>query len=188
MLRLTLALVLTIALALMCGCADQSGASKKVSKELDSLKSSDFMGSELTELRSSLSADGKEDFDEFAAKLRDFDYEISDVSKSDDPEDDSTVVTVRIKTYDFGKEYLAEWTDYLKGHKEGPDADETAFYEELFDRLSELEKKDHIKSVGIVCIEPIDNGEWIANVKENEELQDAIFGGMLGEMKTLAGE
>ena len=159
-----------------------------MSKELDSLKSSDFTGSELTELRNSLSDEGKEDFDSFAAKLRDFDYEISDVSKSDDSEDESTLVTVKIKTYDFGKEYLSEWTDYLKEHKEGPDADETAFYEDLFERLSELDDKDYIRKVGIVCIEPIDNGEWIANVKENEELQDAIFGGMLGEMKDLAGE
>jgi len=183
-----LALVLMLALAVMCGCADRSGASEKVSKELDSLKSSDFTGSELTELRNSLSDEGKEDFDSFAAKLRDFDYEISDVSKSDDSEDESTLVTVKIKTYDFGKEYLSEWTDYLKEHKEGPDADETAFYEDLFERLSELDDKDYIRKVGIVCIEPIDNGEWIANVKENEELQDAIFGGMLGEMKDLAGE
>ena len=40
----------------------------------------------------------------------------------------------------------------------------------------------------IVCVKPLDNGEWIANIKDNEKLQDAVFGGMMSEMKTLAGE
>ena len=46
----------------------------------------------------------------------------------------------------------------------------------------------YIKTIQIVCADPLDNGEWIANIKENEELQDAIFGGMMSEMKALAAE
>ena len=54
--------------------------------------------------------------------------------------------------------------------------------------VNSLEEKDHIKTIQIVCIDPLNNGEWIANIKDNEELQDAIFGGMMSEMKALAAE
>ena len=49
-------------------------------------------------------------------------------------------------------------------------------------------EKDYIKTIQIVCIDPLNNGEWIANIQDNEELQDAIFGGMMSEMKALAAE
>ena len=105
-------------------------------------------------------------------------------------EGDHATVTVRIKTYDFGRAYLAEWTDYLREHSDSLNGDEelTGFYEELFAKLSALDKKESIKDVDIVCVKPLDNGEWIANIKDNEQLQDAVFGGMMSEMKTLAGE
>ena len=64
----------------------------------------------------------------------------------------------------------------------------TEFYELLFARLNGLTEKDYIDTIKIVCIDPLDNGEWIANIKDNEELQDAIFGGMMREMKALAAE
>ena len=64
----------------------------------------------------------------------------------------------------------------------------TGFYELLFERLNSLDEKEYIKTIQIVCIDPLDNDEWIANIKDNEELQNAIFGGMLSEMKTLAAE
>ena len=51
-----------------------------------------------------------------------------------------------------------------------------------------MEEKDYIKTIEIACIDPLDNGEWIADIKENEELQDALFGGMMSEMKALAAE
>ena len=50
------------------------------------------------------------------------------------------------------------------------------------------EKKNYIKDVDIVAIDPIGNGEWITDISGNEELQDALFGGMIGEMKSLADE
>ena len=51
-----------------------------------------------------------------------------------------------------------------------------------------IEEEEYLKTIKIVCIDPLDNGEWIANIKENEELQDAVFGGMMSEMETLAAE
>ena len=178
------ALLLCILIA--AGCAAKSEPEKKVAKELDALKTSESVGSEVSNMKKLLSDDGKDSFDKFLGKLRDFDYELMGVKE----EKDHATVTVRIKTYDFGRAYLAEWTDYLREHSGSLSGDEelTGFYEELFARLGALDKKESIKDVEIVCIKPLDNGEWIANIKENEELQDAVFGGMMSEMKTLAGE
>ena len=188
--RIASLLALLLCVMMAAGCAAKSEPEKKVAKELDALKTSESVGSEVLDLKKDLSDEGKEDFDAFLKKLRDFDYEIMGVRADDDPDDDSTTVTVRIKTYDFGRAYLSVWTDYLKEHNDTlSDDDELAgFYEALFAKLASLEKKECIKDVDIVCIEPLDNDEWIANIKDNEQLQDAVFGGMMSEMRALAGE
>ena len=179
-----LALLLCVLVA--AGCAAKSEPEKKVAKELDALKTSESVGSEVSDMEKLLSDEGKDNFDSFLKKLRDFDYELTGVKE----EGDHATVTVRIKTYDFGRAYLAEWTDYLREHSDSLSGEEelTGFYEELFAKLAALDKKESIKDVDIVCVKPLDNGEWIANIKDNEQLQDAVFGGMMNEMKTLAGE
>ena len=179
-------LALLLCVFLFAGCAAKTEAEKKVAKELDALKTSESVGSEVSDIKKLLSDEGKDDFDAFLKKLRDFDYELMGSSE----EDARATVTVRIKTYDFGRAYLAEWTDYLREHGDSLSGEEelAGFYEELFARLAALDKKEYIKDVDIVCVEPLDNGEWIANIKDNEQLQDAVFGGMMSEMKGLAGE
>ena len=177
-----------LCLLMLTGCSSMNDAEKKVSKELKALQDSENVGSEVITLRDSLSDEGKASFDGFLKKLRNFDYEITGSEENDDKNDDYTLVSVRIRTFDFGREYLAAWTEYLKSDAENKPEDMTAFYEILFARLNSLEEKEYIKRIKIVCIDPLDNGEWIANIKENEELQDAIFGGMMSEMKALAAE
>lgn len=186
--RIVALMLCLLMLVMTAGCAAKSDAEKKVAAELDALKTSESIGIEVSGLKSSLSDEGRENFDTFLKKLKDFDYEITGVSE--DPEGDAAAVTVRIITYDFGREYLAEWTEYLKEHDDAVSGDGELidFYEELFERLAAAEKKDCIKDVDITCAKPLDNGEWIANIKDNEKLQDAVFGGMLSEMKTLADE
>jgi hypothetical protein len=173
---------------MLAGCSSMNEAEKKVSKELNALQSSGSTGSEVIALRDSLSDEGRENFDGFLKKLRSFEFEITGSEEDDDKGDDYTLVSVRIKTFDFGREYLAAWTEYLKANEDTMPEDLTDFYELLFARLNSLEDKDCIRHIKIVCIDPLDNGEWIANIKDNEELQDAIFGGMLSEMKALAAE
>ena len=163
-------------------------AEKKVYKELKALQESETVGSEVVNLRNSLSNEGKEDFDGFLKKLRSFDFEITGSEENSDKGDDYTLVSVKIKTRDFGREYLAAWTEYLKANPDTKPDELTEFYELLFSRLNSLGEKEYIKTIQIVCIDPLDSGEWIANIKENEELQDAIFGGMMSEMKALAAE
>ena len=173
---------------MLAGCSSMNEAENKVSKELKALQSSGSTGSEVIALRDSLSDEGRENFDGFLKKLRSFEFEITGSEESDSEGDESTVVSVRIKTYDFGREYLAAWTEYLKANPGNKPEDMTDFYELLFSRLNSLNEKEYLKTIKIVCIDPLDNGEWIANIKENEELQDAVFGGMMSEMETLAAE
>ena len=178
------AIAVMLCLLMLSGCSPMNDAEKKVSKELKALQSSDYVGAEVMKLRSSLSDEGKNNFDGFLKKLRAFDFEIAGSEENDD----CTVVSVKIKTYDFGREYLAAWTDYLRTAENAESEDMTDFYEMLFARLNSLDEKEFINYIQIVCIDPLENGEWIANIKENEELQDAIFGGMMSEMKSLAAE
>lgn len=167
-----------------------NGAEAKVQAELDALGRSESVGSEVDSMRNSLSEEGRTDFDSFLKKLRDFDYEITGSRDSSDESGERMTVTVRIRTYDFGREYLATWTEYLKANSGAlpEDGGLGGFYEMLFKRLAGLENKEYIKDVDIVCVEPLGNDEWVANIKDNEELQNAVFGGMLSEIETLAAE
>ena len=177
-----------LCLLMLAGCTSMTDAEKKVSKELKALQESDSTGSEVITLRDSLSEEGRKNFDGFLKKLKGFDFEITGSEENEEKGDDYTLVSVKIKTLDFGREYLAAWTEYLKANEGANSEDLTDFYELLFARLNSLDEKEYIKTIQIVCIDPLDNGEWIANIKENEELQDAIFGGMISEMKALAAE
>ena len=177
-------LAVLLCLLMLAGCSSMNDAEKKVSKELKALQESDALGSEVMNLRDSLSDEGRKNFDGFMKKLKGFDFQIIGSEEGDG----HTLVNVKIKTCDFGREYLAAWTEYLKTNEEAKPDDLTVFYELLFARLNSPVEKDYIKTIQIVCIDPLNNGEWIANIKENEELQDAIFGGMMSEMKALAAE
>lgn len=181
-------LAVLLCLLMLAGCASMNEAEKKVYKELKALQESDSTGSEVITLRDSLSEEGRKNFDGFLKKLKGFDFEITGSEEGEKNGDEYTLVSVKIKTFDFGREYLAAWTEYLKANEGANPDDLTDFYELLFARLNSLDEKEYIKTIQIVCIDPLDNGEWIANIKENEELQDAIFGGMISEMKALAAE
>ena len=186
--RIAAGLAVLLCLLMLSGCNQLNGAEKKVSKELKALQTSDSVGSEVINLRNSLSDEGKENYDGFLKKLRNFDFEITGSEEDKSKDDDYTLVSVKIKTCDFGREYLAAWTEYLKENPDIKPDDMTDFYELLFARLNSMSEKDYINHIKIVCIDPLDNGEWIADIKENEELQNAIFGGMMSEMKALAAE
>ena len=103
---------------MLAGCSSMNEAENKVSKELKALQSSGSTGSEVIALRDSLSDEGRENFDGFLKKLRSFEFEITGSEEDDDKDDDYTLVSVRIKTFDFGREYLAAWTEYLKANED----------------------------------------------------------------------
>lgn len=174
---------------MLAACA-YNGAEAKVKSELEKLQTSDTAAARLTEVQKTLPAESGKDLEAFLRKARDFDYKIIGSETFSDSSGEYTVVNVKIVSYDFGKEYLATWTEYLKSHSDAAseDADGREFYSELFSRLSRLRDRHYISYVEIKAIEPTGNGEWVTDISTNEDLQDALFGGMISEMKTLAAE
>ena len=181
-------LCIMISLLALAACV-RNGAESAVKEELAGLRSSQTAASSLASVQENLPKEAGEDFEAFLAKVRDFDYVILGSEKVTGEDGTYTSVNVKITSYDFGKEYLATWKDYLKTHKNASaeDAEGAEFYKELFARLAKLGKKDHISFVEIRAYESADGG-WTTDIKTNEELQDALFGGMISEMKTLAAE
>lgn len=186
--KAALAALISAAALMLCACGGNA-AEAAVRADLDMLKASETAGSRLSSMRDILTKEEGEEFDAFLAKVRDFDYEITGSETRNDGDENYTGVRVRIRTRSFGREYLATWTDYLKEHK-GASADDDlqGFYGELFGRLAGLTDRDYIRDVEIVAIDPLGNGEFVTNISSNEALQDALFGGMIGEMEALAGE
>lgn len=180
----------TLLIAIIAVACSRNAAEAKVASELDRLKESETAASRLTAVREVLPPESGRDFDIFLSKARDFDYEIIGGEEMSGDEGEYTVVDVKVITYDFGKEYLATWNNYLRNHENASadDAEGKEFYKELFARLAAIKGKEHISFVEIKAMEPMDNGEWVTDITSNEALQDAIFGGMIGEMKALADE
>ena len=182
------AAVLVIALALMLSACSGNDAEAKVKEELDRLKSSETAAANLESVKKKLPEGSGDDFDAFMDRVRDFDYKIIGSEAVSEEGEECTVVDVKITGCDFGKEYISTWKDYLKTHKNASaeDAEGNEFLTELFARLSKLEKKDHISFVEIRVYDSEDG--LTTDIQTSEELQDAVFGGMIGEMKALAGE
>ena len=183
--------ILIASCSIFPACSSENAAVTKVQDELYLLQTSTSAGNQLSPVRELVSGKGGADLDHFLRNVRSFDYEVIGSERYDKGDEHFTKVTVRIRTYDFGSEYLAAWTDYLESNEEagaGDDEDMPGFYDGLFGRLAGVSDKSYVQDVDIIAIEPIDNGEWITNITSNEDLQDALFGGMISEMRYLAGE
>ena len=181
--------ICALMLALIFAACSGGGAAGGVESELDTLKSSGPSEASLAAVKENLPEEAGDDFEAFLAKVRDFDYKVLGSEVKNDGDGEYTLVTVKITSYDFGREYLATWKDYLKTHKNASaeDAEGSGFYKELFSRLAALKNKNHVAYVDIKATEAGD-GSWTTDIQTNEKLQDALFGGMISEMKTLAAE
>ena len=175
---------------IFAGCSGQSGAELKVSEDLESMRYVELDPEINAELESMLSDQGKEYYEMFLGKAGEFDYSITGT----DSTDGNTVVHVRITTYDFASEYLKSWNEFLEPYENGrseKDAgtkenfDSALLYETLFRNLSRIQEKEYTAEVDIACTE--ENGEWHTDAATNAALKDAILGGMIGEMRSLAG-
>ena len=180
-------LIYAAALALILSCCvimtscTEIGAEAQVRTDLDTMRTTALDQDSYDELESLIKKSAREDLGEFASKLRSFEYEILG---SKNGEDGSSIVTVRIRTYSFGKLYLESWSDYLK--KNGSkDFDQKTFYSMMVGYLSKAPEKDYFREVAVVCINT-DDGEWRTDVLYNSDLRDAVYGGMLTEIAELA--
>lgn len=179
---LTLLLAVTPAALSSCesGSNEYAEAEAKVAEELDALKS----GNDDVPSLSGFSEDAEISeamMSAYIEKLRDFDYVIAGSSKSEDGE--SVIVTVDIKTYDFGKVYLETWNDMMK--IDAGLRTDSQFYNDLFTRFTAMSVRNYSGVVSITCTRGED-GEWTTGVMTDPALINAISGGMLAEMIELA--
>ncbi len=176
--------MLTAACLLLAGCSSGNAAEARAAEDIEALRAAELdevISAELDEL---LTDEGREYYEEFQKKAADFDYEIT----GSEGNGDAVTVHVRITTYDFGSEYLKSWAEFLEEADASGAAeyDSSRLYELLFRNLAGLQNKEYIGRADVVCTSD-ENGEWTSDAETNTALRDALFGGMISEMSSLAG-
>lgn len=181
--RLTAAALMIAVVLMLAGCSGGNGAEAKAAEDIGSMRDVSLDQETEAELESMLSEEGIEYLQSFLDKAGDFDYKITG---SDDAGDGSgeVIVHVRVTAYDFASEYLKSWSEFLEGSAETYDS--AVLYETLFRNLSNVTDKDYISEVDIRCSQD-EEGEWTTDAKINSALRNAILGGMISEISSLAG-
>ena len=186
---LLLIAAVVIAAMVLTGCSKEPEnypeAEALVAKELEALKTSDS-----DVLIPEAIKDSSDQFDEsmlegYVEKLKDFDYEILGSSKADTDNKNDVAVRVKITTYDFANEYIKAWEQFMTVDDE--DRWQSQFYAHLFLRLASVTSKDYTSEVNVICTEAED-GTWTTDLKGNEDLMNAISGGMMAEMNNLMSD
>jgi hypothetical protein len=184
---LTLAAVMAVSAVLLAACSQSSGAEAKVTEDLESMRYVELDAGTEAEIEAVLSERGREYFDMFLGKAGEFDYEITGA----DTNGDEAIVNVRIKTYDFAREYLKSWTEFLEATGDGtdgkePEYDTALLYETIFRNLSSIQEKEYTADAAVICKRDED-GTWETDAASNSTLRNAVLGGLLGEISSLAG-
>jgi hypothetical protein len=55
------------------------------------------------------------------------------------------------------------------------------------EHLSEVDEKEYKSIVTVKCTDPDGEGNWITDSESNYQMRNAILGGMLAEIASLAG-
>lgn len=179
---MALLLAAVVMLAMLTGCTE-IGAEAEVRSDLEEMREIELDDELSDQIDGILNDRAKEYFEVFMDKVSDFDYEITGSEQADDG---STVVNVRITTYSFGREYLSTWSEYIEAQGDG-EFDQAAFYEMLMKNLSSLELKSYDMNVDITCEKDDDSdGDWETDVESNMALRDAVLGGLITEIASVA--
>ena len=190
-------MLITALYLLLSGCGGAKGDAAAVREDLESMRYVELDPDTEAEIENILSDQGKEYFEMFLSKAGEFEYEIID--SHEEESGSGTSVTVRIKTYDFASEYLRSWSEFLEkngsgtmengtiqGDEEQPEYDQAELYETLFKNLSNASEKNYITETEIHCAESVDVS-WHTNATVSTAVKNAILGGMLNEIASLAG-
>ena len=127
------------------------------------------------------------DYEAFAKKVQEFDYEIGEEKISED--ENTATVEVTFTTYPFGEAYTEVYNQVLADAQSGKitaDTDINAYVlEALFKGLSALEDKSYKATVTVNCTKD-ENGNWTSDIDSSDEVQDAVFGGMYTAINNVA--
>jgi|GEM_PF-3593929 len=180
---LLLIAAVAIAAMVLTGCSKEPEsypeAEAVVAEELDALKSSNADALIPDAIMESSDQFDESMLDGYVEKLKEFEYEILGSSKADDGNKNDAAVKVKVTTYDFANEYLKAWDEFMTVEEEN--RWQSQFYGHLFLRLASVTSKDYTSEVNVICTEDED-GKWTTDLKANEDLMNALSGGMIAEM------
>ena len=170
-----------LVLLTMTACVRQQSASDQVAADLDQVRQEEIASDMEAIFGSADLADQYTDrYRQLLEKMQEFEYEVTGEKVSD--EGSAADVTVAVTTYDFGGAYKTAREEIIRAAEEGEiniDTDlETYVYDVLFDKMLGLTDKTYTKEVVIKC-EQKANGDWVANIHENQDLLDALLGGVI---------
>ncbi len=177
-----ISLLIVLMAALMLSACTEIGAEAQVKEDLEAMRDIQLDSNTEEEINSLMNAEDIQYYDKFVSKASEFEYTIEDTEEAGDG---STIVSVRITTYNFGKAYLTAWTEYIEELGED-EFDQTEFYGKLFSALSDVHGKHYTAAVDIRCTEGDSDGAWTTDCSTNAALRDALFGGLLTEAGNLA--
>lgn len=184
---LLLIAAIVMAVIVLTGCSKEPErcpeAEDAVAKALDELKTTSHTDESLNAFTKDIEGelDGQI-LEGYIEKLQEFDYEILSSQKSEDS-DNTAIVRVRITTYDFANAFLKTWNDHMS--QEETDRWQSQFYSFLLLRLASVTEKDYVSDADVICTDEKGDGTWTVDLQSNEELMNAISGGMLAEIKNL---
>lgn len=171
----------------LAGCKSKLSPSDQVATDLESIKNEEIADNFLAD-SDEIPQKFEEESKVFVKKLQEFEYTVID--EKTDKEKGTSAVTLKIKTYNFGKAYedtVAQVLLDAKADKIGEDADITEYvYSRLYENLNALKDKSYEKEITVNCTES--DGNWETDIDSNREVMDAVMGGMMTAVEAAAVE
>lgn len=188
---LLLIAAVVIAVMVLTGCSKEPEnypeAEALVDTRLNEIKTADNSDAAIKSFIELAGTEDEELLGGYLTKLRDFDYEILG-SKKDENDENAVIVTVRVSTYDFGNAYLSTWKEFLEMDEYHEGTQNDLFMRSLMYKCTALNSKDFLTDVDVVCTDPDGSGNYETDLKSNDEMMNAISGGMMEQIKLLAEE
>ncbi|MBP3895022.1 MAG: hypothetical protein J6D07_01000 [Mogibacterium sp.] len=188
---LLLIAAVVIAVMVLTGCSKEPEnypeAEALVDTRLNEIKTADNSDAAIKSFIELAGTEDEELLGGYLTKLRDFDYEILG-SKKDENDENAVIVTVRVSTYDFGNAYLSTWKEFLEMDEYHEGTQNDLFMRSLMYQCTALNSKDFLTDVDVVCTDPDGSGNYETDLKSNDEMMNAISGGMMEQIKLLAEE
>ena len=188
---LLLIAAVVIAVMVLTGCSKEPEnypeAEALVDTRLNEIKTADNSDAAIKSFIELAGTEDEELLGGYLTKLRDFDYEILG-SKKDENDENAVIVTVRVSTYDFGNAYLSTWKEFLEMDEYHEGTQNDLFMRSLMYKCTALNSKDFLTDVDVVCTDSDGSGNYETDLKSNDEMMNAISGGMMEQIKLLAEE
>lgn len=179
--NIILLIMVLVAVFSMTACGTTS-ASDAVRNNLKQLKTADVSKMDITpfgdaELENNKDVSGK--YGDFMKKVQDFSFKVTGEKVNKDGNE--ARVTVKIRTYEFGKAYTKTYEQVRQDGRNGTigskDNAKSYVAAAFLDQANALDKKTYSETVTISCYKN-KKGQWKTDLVTNGDFQKAILGGL----------